>query len=236
MKICLLGTSHIAPVSATWEGGLKAKNPNHSITFFGAPGTQILGLKNKANKLVPNNDKLAENFKITSGGHSFIEPRLFDIFVVMGLCRDLHMLGTIIGGGYSIAVTTQSLVDYWKCSNLLRMVKRVRAATGSPIFAAHNPLQSEHANRAVNKVSFGEIIQISNAVAFSNLGAELIGQPSETIVRETATATRFSENALRLAVKGRPAGTLHDTRETRHMNQAFGHLWLSEFLLKLDTN
>jgi len=236
MRVCVLGTSHIAPLNVAWENGLNTAHPDHSLTFFGAPGTQILGLRNRSNKLVPSTKKLAENFKITSGGHTFIEPALFDVFVVVGLCRNLHMLADIIDGEHSIAVKTQSLIDYWDHSSLLRMVKRLRSTTDSPIFAAHNPLRSEHADKPASKVPFDEIIQISNTVAYTDLGAELIGQPRETIINENATAARFSENALRLAVKGRPAGALHDAKETRHMNAAFGHLWLSEFLLKLDTN
>ncbi|MFT4075126.1 MAG: hypothetical protein QM647_06300 [Asticcacaulis sp.] len=76
-------------------------------------------------------------------------------------------------------------------------------------------------------------LELLNAERYLPMGAAVIPQPHETIVDGCKTEARFSVGSRRLSVGSFIDDELHPESDLSHMNEAFGELWLRQFLTQL---
>ncbi|MCB1368881.1 MAG: hypothetical protein KDK00_14020 [Rhodobacteraceae bacterium] len=233
MRLCIIGNSHIAALKGGWEAGVKAEFPGICLTFFGARGGGLTKLMVRGGTLTSDDAKIRSDLAFTSGGQIGIDPRLFDAFLVYGLCRNVNRQVRNYGAGYTRQVLESALLDYWAATSLIGVIRKLREITTLPIHAGASPLEAALGAASSNTSNYARFLDDSNQQVFALLGAALIGQPLETIVNGDATALAFASGSARLAVGAGNDLVPHQAGETRHMNADFGAKWLRHFLIGL---
>ncbi|MGV3572506.1 MAG: hypothetical protein ACO1PB_18045 [Ramlibacter sp.] len=223
MKLCILGNSHASSLRRGWDL-LAAAHPGHEPVFFASRGTGLGELEVSGDTLVPVTPKVAHDIAFTSGGLAAIRPDDYDAVLLYGLSLGVPDLDARL----SEAVAHAACVDSVQGSTALRLARRIRAISARPIYLGPNPLLAwvEGPPRA-RKWSYDTVFERC-AAAIDVPGVSLLRQPPATLHDEWTTRPEFLKDAMTLDVGDADSSRLYGGR--RHMNAAFGRLWLEHFL------
>lgn len=224
-RICVLGNSHAASLKEAWDQ-LAVQSAAFDLTFFAAYRDQLSGLNRADNLLIPANEKLAAHLTYTSGGRPHVDLDAYDGFLLYGLGLSIPQLGRDL----SLAVRRRCCHDVLAGSLCARVASLIRAHTGKPVYAGHEPQRAfrEKERLTVEHLGYEATFDIMKDAA-RDQGIVLLPQPLETLVDDWGTAHRFSDGSTRLDVGNATSGELHPPREREHMNGAFGALYLRQF-------
>jgi hypothetical protein len=233
MKICVIGNSHVGALKRAWDK-LSPANPTREMVFFAHRVDGMAALKVEGNQLVPTSESLEAAMKFTSGGLDHILPKDYDVFLIYGLRANPNFDS---GDRFISRQVRQQAVDDLTQNKLsLKILKMVRQLTDARIFLGHNPLSSASAlvpNTSTEAYESG--IAVLNELFYGPMGAEMLVQPLRTIVNGRNTDAAFSQDSQRLAISDSKGEDRHPKGEDRHMNQAFGEIWLGEFFARLES-
>lgn len=227
MKICVLGNSHVGSLKRGWDE-IKGDYPEHEITFFAQRSDGLEDLVACGGKLIANTEKLAKALEFTSGGKKEIDPSQYDIFLIYGAGVNINFVAD--NRFYSTAVIASSLNDLVTNTLSFSLLKRLRALTDKSVFIGHLPLAP-----AIELLSdampsdYVARVKLINAITYHPLNAELVRQPSSTMINGKNTHPDFSKGSKALAVGDSGDNVFHPESDSDHMNDKFGEIWLREF-------
>ena len=226
-RICFIGNSHVAAIKLAWDDFAK-EFPEVDIRFFAATRHATDGLLVNSGRLVPETSRLADQIALTSNGHREISPEDYDIFVSYG---GLSLnTGSTNSDCYSSELRRQVILGRANDSLTTTHVKRLRQITEKPIVVAPAPLHVR-ANKVTSPalLPLPEAMHLLNQSILSELRVDFADQPAETLLDQTATKSEFSVGSTRLDSLQRFKEE-HADGEVRHMNAAYGTLWLRTHL------
>lgn len=225
MKICIIGNSHIAALKMAWDTGLEKQFPNIEPTFFGARGRLLHDLVVKNGLLAPGSKDLGNSFALTSRGQRYIDPALFDVFLIYGFGAKL----TKVLKKRSNAANPERIIDYWQNSGMLQVSRQIRAVTHKPVYCGLAPLEARKKSTKGIKV-YTKFVRRSTKMVFRPEGFTLVAQPPQTLTKRCATRKQFSAGSTRLKADPKKPKQRHPKRDSLHMNARFGAIWLRSFL------
>ncbi len=220
-RLCIIGNSHTVALK---RGSVKAGtgNPRLEITFFSASQGQTLKLEAVNNTLrpLPGNAKLLREIGKSSNGLTKIDPEQYDLFLVMGLSKDVTKMVGVMRDAYSGAARAQAIRDFWEQAPLTVLARRLVSITSKPVYVGHNPLVASKKLNDQAPENYVRFIALSNELVFNPDRITLLAQPLETIVNGKNTRVRFA----------RGYGQNNKKMDGKHMDDAFGKLWLESML------
>lgn len=231
MKVAIIGDSHVAALKAGWEA-LRADHPNVTVTFFASRGSGLAGLQPRDGVLVPATAGLADHLRFTSGGADRIEPAAYDAIVLHGLHCLLDPNAVAMPSVYSTAVAAAVAGAVMANSLSVTTLRKLRSLCETPCFVGANPLLVSETDAAppVAPNVVAARARVIQTPLLDGLSARLVVQPLATIVAPFNTARDFIDGALTLAVGDHRDGNAARDDNARHMNPAFGRLWMETFL------
>lgn len=230
MKIAAIGNSHIGSLKKAWLM-MRDNYPACDITFFAHWADELRSLEVENGCLVPGNSGLRDAISFTSDGLTSIDPNQFDVFLLYGLDASPYFHNE--NRSYSSSVIRRSLNDVFEPALATLLLKRLRSITDKPIFIGHTPLRVKtHEDNRRELIEYNLGLRLLNTERYLLMGAEMIPQPLETIVDGCKTEPQFSIGSRRLSVGSFIDDELHPESDKSHMNEAFGELWLRQFLVR----
>ncbi len=210
--------------------------PPHEMTFFAGLGRRIATFEIDNGQLVPPADDSKINYaiRITSGGLTSINPKLYDQFFIIGMSGGVHQMVSTAARPISDGAKACAITDYWQAAPLDALLQNLRKITDKPITIGAAPLLAEERRGEDNTEVYSQFLQLSNSLYFAGFNAHLIGQPLETVINGNATKIGFSRMSERL-IEGKGDFAIHHPEgENSHMNQSYGALWLKQFYNIID--
>lgn len=236
MKVCVIGDSHVGAIKLAYDALGPA--PPHELTFFAALAEGIDRLELADGKLVPpaNIPHVAEAMRMTSGGLSTINPKVYDLFLLIGMVGSIEQMVWTIARPLSEAVRACAVTDFWHASRLPPLLGTLRQITQKPVTVGFTPLLARAQTNDLGPERYARFLEQSNALFFSGFNVRAIGQPPQTIVNGHATKIEYSRMSERLLKDKEGRAVRHPEGETSHMNKDYGALWLAQFFAEIETN
>jgi hypothetical protein len=229
-QVCVIGNSHSACFKLAWDS-LNVRYPDIALTFFAHRGQRIGALAPRNGKLVPTSERLKTVMQHTSGGHSAIDFRDFDVVLIVGTACAYPLTQ----GHFSFAVARQTLLDVIPNSVAFDLIKKIRQISDIPVFVAHQPLL-RHMGEPSDEIDLGpyrKLVKFLNDEFMQDMGAVVLKQPAQTITDYFFTRPEFAVGSKRLdiGIDSPDADLLADSRT--HMNVRYGDVYLSTHLLAI---
>jgi len=222
MRVCVLGNSHVGCLKQGWDL-MREAYPNVDLTFFAARSDGLSGLYLSAGALKARGALLVDSIRHTSGGLDCIKGEDYDVFFLHGLNFSFPRCDYLL----SSAVRSDLLKDVWRSSLNYKVGLLVKSMTSFPVYIGHNPQVSSRREILENsgKYTYADLyVHMGNIIRDD--GFELISQPESTIVNNWNTSLSFSIGSSRLDVGDENSNDEHPPSDLRHMNAAFGRLYL----------
>ena len=229
MRLCVLGNSHVGALKRAAED-VCLQHPDLRIGFFAARSNESRDMDIFDGRYGPKSAALAAQFALTSGGLRDIDPAQWDAYLIYGFGGRRRQGDT--PRRFSLSFRQAVLLERVRGSLLPTHARALRRLTDAPIFAALAPLAVQTEDKPALRLlpPRTECALVQTEIC-NPLGVTLVLQPDASLAGETATRPEFSHNAAKLEQAGRAAQT--EQQEHRHMNAAYGRLWLTEFLPQL---
>lgn len=229
-KICILGNSHVASLKQGWDQ-IGEHWPSINVQFFAQPGNDGLKTVRLDGHFLTSDHENAKKAFMTTHGAERLDLRSFDLFLIYGSQSQCLMLGD---GFYSKQCIDATIDDLTRGTPAQHVLECLRQVTDAPIFVGHTPLRAARTvrDRSVSP-AYRAGLGILNERHYAKHGAEMIGQPDETIVNGRSTAPKFSWGVPKLSGVLTQGGERSAASDNTHMDGAFGQLWLEAFLPKL---
>lgn len=230
MKICVLGNSHVGSLKRAWDQ-VSYKWPDVELTFFAQRGDGLRGLSIADGRLVATNERLKSALEFTSGGHSDIDPNGFDSILIYGSGA---MPAFQSDRFVSAAALKCSLEDLTYDTVSYSVLRKIRGLTDKFVWVGHDPLRARGVvDNSGNVKEYLSGINILNEKIYCPLNSRMVTQPIETIVNGKNTDAKYSAGSKRLSIGDAADGESHPEHDSLHMNDAFGKLWICQFLESL---
>jgi hypothetical protein len=246
IQTCVIGNSHIAALKVGWES-IKTDFPEETLTFFGAPGLKMNGLRPFEGSLVTDWPEVKASLKRTSQGKSQIDSALYDRFIVCGMRYSIDKALQLYDNyrtepeskddrePISLHCFMRAIEDNLRASVAIRTVEKLRAITHSPIALIPAPLRSEDSKsetlkRIYDKRSPQYICDLFARISdeFSKKFAfRLFPQPEMTKATPFETKSAYSRELVRLVA---PVAADDDDEDFDHMNAEYGAIVLRAVL------
>jgi hypothetical protein len=199
-------------------------------TFFAHVLENLDGLQVEQGQLRADNEDLRRVLKGTSGGYDAIDPKNFDLFVLLGLGFD-YPFDCLRQQFYSKAVTEQTVRDQLMRSLAFSTLSKLRRVTRRPAWLLHTPLLAPTDPIQVPEIlSYARFLSLAEDV-FRPLDASLLWQPAQTRVNDHFSVPEYSRSPVRLRHKdGHP---LVVEKDDCHKNEAFGKAIVEELKSRL---
>ena len=231
IRLCIIGNSHVAALKHAAEG-FCAEHPDARLAFFAAPSNQTARLAVSDGQYRPRTPDLAQQIQLTSGGLAAIDPEAYDAFLIYGFGGRGHR--TDKPRRLSESFTRAIVLDRVRCSLLMQHGAALRSLSDAPIFAALTPLPAAAPNKRRRRLmSHQAEVALVQAELCTPLGVELCTQPEATLVADQATRADFATSSVPLENALKAREDRHELSERRHMNVAYGRLWLEAFWPRL---
>lgn len=241
MKICIIGNSHVGSLKRAWQDKRESDNPEHSLTFFAARRRLIKHSVVTDGKLVPTSDELRKSFAFTSDGQEQIDLAAYDVFLVYCLFVKPYQSN---GALCTRACLTAAVDDYFTPQLGIQIARSIRASTSAQVFLGHDPLTAapEGSDAEPPAPSLDPKLDdyiagltYANALFFKPQNMTLLEQPKETRVPDQfQTRASFAKGSRRLSIGDHLDNIEHEADDRRHMNEAFGGLYLDRFFQILE--
>lgn len=226
MRVCVIGNSHTVSLMEAWKE-VSAASLGLEVRFFASPAGGLASLTVQANQLVTPRKYVSNFLKQTSGGLDAIVPSEFDVCLVYGLRLDVPDLGWEL----SQAAVEQCCADAVTVSINLQICRMIRCVSSIPVFSGRSPMPvrlDTDSERAPDSIPYKDIfLRLRDSMAAE--GVVLLGQPTTTVEEPFGTLKKYSLGSRKL-LEGRQDAEEHDPEERRHMNSAYGRLFLTGFL------
>ena len=216
MRLCVIGTSHVATLKLGWAG-LAAQHPGVVPTFFAAPLGKLAGLKPEGGRLV-SADAETRALLMASAGFAEVIPAEYDAVLLAGM----RLYVPRLDGRMSVALRMATLADA-VAGPAMTLAKRIRRLVPLPIWFAHEPLWADLPRYRRGE---GHLVPYAQLLAQMQAGiplrqAVLLAQPPQTISPAQLTPLAFSVETAPVEVV-EASGRVFDQV---HMNGAFGAAW-----------
>jgi hypothetical protein len=218
MKIAILGDSSVACLKEAVANDHTLTKDN-DLSFFAGPSLTMAGLHVEGAALVPDNDKLRDFLRTTSGLQTIkLSGDAFDAFVVVGMGIDLRPLPK---NAYSRAVLEAAYRGLVTTSLAWILIERLRQITQGPIYCVAAPLKALSADNFQKLyptpcIAYAEMAN-DHATVLQERGVDFFLQPEETRDADWRTQDRFARGSTRLI-----QGTAHPKEDVTHMNADYG--------------
>ena len=231
IRLCIIGNSHAGALKRAAPAFCAAR-PEARLTFFAAPSRDTRQLAVRDGQYRPTTETLARQIRLTSGGAEAIDPLEHDAFLIYGFGGrgDKGDHPRRLSSAFCRAVVLERV----RRSLLPQHMQALRALSDAPIFAALTPLPAiDDSARPVRLMPHAAEVALVHEALCAPLNVELCAQPEQTLVAGHATHADYAKDSepLENALKHRPEQ--HDADERRHMNAAYGKLWLDTFWPRL---
>ncbi|MCK0071136.1 GSCFA domain-containing protein [Kordiimonas laminariae] len=234
-SVCFIGSSHLGSIRRAWQDGPKAA---FKPTFFGAPGTGVMKLSLKDNRIISEDEGVRKSLRVTSGGHDEIDLNAYGAFVLYGLGFPLKSLANYIktaqiNTAFTDDVAIQRKLEercVWHVENnpLVKLALSIRGVSDKPILAFSAPMWSVLEERA-SREKYAVILESGTCLLdiywrvleerLGNQDIQLIRQPDNTLENPYFTKEKFSMGYQN-----------NNIRDFGHMNVAYGALALREMI------
>lgn len=234
IRLCILGNSHTAALKLASEGFCTA-NPDAELTFFAAVSRQTRAMQVDQLCYVPQTADLAAQFELTSGGLRLIDPTRFDAFLLYGFGG--RTLREDKPTRYSRAFRAACVLARLREDLLCQHMQALRQLTDKPVFAALKPLPSlDDGAKPRRLLPHHDELTLAQRQLCDRFAVTLVAQPPQTLVEGLATASVYAEGSEPLERSGTQARPPHARHERKHMNAAYGRVWLDAFWPVLRTS
>ena len=239
MKICVLGSSHIAALKHAVDNGA-LDGTDAEIAFFGAPGKNFSKMRMRKGVIRGPKSIRDKILLVSEGRYAEIDPAKFDVLFFYGAFFNFHyLLGSIhhvLNLGVHLSDNCLSAgVDRWMASKHIFRIASKAANTNSatrvilsprPIPAIGACDASEVEDPDENRGWLWERLEPSFRKKIWNLckqsaerrGVESVFQPESTLDANQFTKAEYTANSRRLL---RP-DVSHGQTDVSHMNVRFG--------------
>lgn len=227
IRLCIIGNSHVAALK---HGAQEfcARQPDISLGFFAARSNKTGDLELREGRYAPRTEALADQIALTSEGKREIDPQDWDAFLVYGFGSRPHSgdFATGLSRSFRRAIFAERMAQ----SLLPRHLSALRALSNAPLFAALTPLHApSQSARRRRLLRHPEEVALVQATICDPHGAALVPQPEATVFKGLYTRPEYSIGSAPLDDADTARAPAHDKAETRHMNRAYGLLWLECF-------
>lgn len=243
LRICVLGNCHAASIKIGWQR-LENRYPDINLTFFADRKKRLEGLEVRADCLYPASEELKASISHTSGGIDNINPKNFDIFLLIGLSFKFPSGFFRLSSRQHLSAAVEDLawsayLQQQKRSPAFALLTKIRSVSNKPIFLGHNPLAARRPKEdsdwtAMDKQeiakNYNEFLLKMKSKIVSDPGVSLLAQPIETIEAGFYTGNRFSIQSTRLEIGSKTDGRTHSEQDTYHMNGEYGEIYLNRFI------
>ncbi|TVS03402.1 MAG: hypothetical protein EA407_06880 [Rhodobacteraceae bacterium] len=231
IRLCIIGNSHAAALKHAAED-FCAEHPDARLTFFAAPSNQTARLAVSDGQYRPRTPELAQQIQLTSGGLAEIDPVVYDAFLIYGFGGRGDRIDN--PRRLSASFTRAIVLERVRSSLLMQHSAALRGLSDAPIFAALTPLPAAASNKRRRRLmSHHAEVALVQAELCAPLGVELCTQPEATLVGDQATRADFATGSVPLENALKAREDWHELSERRHMNAAYGRLWLQAFWPRL---
>lgn len=227
IRLCIIGNSHAAALKHA-SAEFCARHDDIQLGFFAAHSNRTGDLVVQDGCYRPRTDALADQIALTSGGLREIDPASWDAFLVYGFSRRPHAsdFTTGLSRSFRRAIFAERIAQ----SLLPRHLAALRSLGNAPIFAALTPLPAPSGSRRRRRLlRHPDEVAVVQSTCCDRQRAILVPQPEDTTLKGLFTRPEYSIGSAPLDDAGKCRGDAHDSTETRHMNAAYGLLWLERF-------
>ncbi len=229
MRLCVLGNSHVGALKRAADE-VCLQNPDLRLGFFAARSNQTRDMTIRDGRYCPTSPALADQLALTSGGLRDIDPAAWDAYLIYGFGGRRRQGDT--PRRFSKTFRQAVVLERLRGSLLPAHARALRSLTDRPIFAALAPLAAQTGDKpALRLLPPRAESALVQAHICDPLGVTLVPQPEISLAGKIATRPELSQDAVTLEQAARE--TKADPQKHRHMNAAYGKLWLTEFLRQL---
>jgi hypothetical protein len=234
MRICIIGNSHIACVREAWSDDF---DKTKKVTFFGSHANTILNTKNDHNIIKPTDEKVKNNFMLTSNGLNQIVLDDFDIIAIHGLITfPSGFKGYLNNLKSEVFYSSQALEksNPFFNSTCGHIVNEIRKTSKIPIFVSPRPLPADkniHKNIIENEFKMLEELAIS---LLKCSDAIFLLQNDNTKGNYRSTKALFTKNSKRLNPGSIHGSNQHPEDDVYHMNKDFGKCYLENLFQSIE--
>ena len=255
-RLCLIGNSHLAALVLAWRE-LEPRYPGVSITFFGAKGRHLEGLRVSECGLRPDTDALRDKLLLFTGGVTEIVAEDYDEFWFVGHEFGVPAIVNVYGANWAEGhrpdperrpvsdLLFAELADAALRGTLtIELYRRLRQVTDAPVRVICQPAPSVAALRSSDArycdfwlaEAQGDrpTLQAQTDAALDRIAdAERIRvsrQPEATRAGPLHSSEAFARGSVRL---GEGLATEHGQQDCFHMNADYGCLMLEPCLDEL---
>lgn len=228
IRLCIIGNSHAAALKHA-AAEVCARNPDIQLSFFAAKSNMTGDLAVQDGVYRPLTDALADQIALTSGGLRAIDPQDWDAYLVYGFSRRPHPKDFALGlsHGFRRAIFAERIAQCLLPQHLAAL----RSLGTAPIFAALTPMPAPTGTmRRRRLLRHHDEVAVAQETCGDPHGATLVPQPDSTILDGLFTRPEYSAGSAPLDTAQPAPKQPHDRGETRHMNAAYGKVWLTTFL------
>lgn len=237
MKLCIIGSSH----TGSLKQGFEIVGPEFlgvSPVFFSSLGRSLRTLRVRNGTLVSNDPKVSRRLSVTSGGLDCIDPDVYDAFLIYGV--DLKV--PRIEQGTSAAVLRAAIESVVLASPTTAILERLGRITDKKIWISPSPLETtmDESSDCRAYCAFRRLTAIM-AEMLSLPKNRFLGQPDSTVHPALWTLQEYGNWATRRThvdsvTDGAPEADAKVRGELKHMNGAYGALWLKTNLPLIQTS
>ena len=216
MRICVIGTSHVAVLKLGWEV-VAPQHPDLVMTFLAAPLGKLASLKPEAGRLA-SADAGTRALLMASAGIVEVIPENFDAVLLAGMRLYLPRLDLRMS-----AALREAMLQDGMTGTALTLARRIRRLAPLPIWFAHEPLWADlprYRRGEGHLFGYAEVLgQMQARIPLRR--ARLLPQPPQTVTAALLTHLQYSVETEPLAVV-EASGRAFDQV---HMNAEFGAAW-----------
>ncbi|MCP4397976.1 MAG: PqqD family protein [bacterium] len=229
VRVAFIGDSHLAPlVLAAGSMDLGRLRP----TFFADVLQQLRHLQVSNGCLHAGDENQRRRFLETSGGSEMIDPKRFDLFILMGLGFEFPF-DCMWKQFYSQAVVEQTIRDQIPQSLAFSTLMKLRRVTDRPVWLLHKPLfDPSHSKQKLQVITYAGFLALADEV-FRLLSASVLSQPEETRIDDHFSFPELSRSPV--SIDNHSGETRPVESDGHHKNEAFGQAVVRDLRARLDT-
>lgn len=247
-RIALLGDSHLANWKRAWDS-LGSEHAGVDLVFFASAGTRLDCVQPRGDRLIFENEDVAQWIEVTSGGRRELVVADYDALCVVGLRFGVRAVTDLYArwradshhgqeGRFHLisdACFQDAVCDRLNASLAMVLVRKLRSITDRPILLGAQPAPSEVVltldkcpQGLLQATAANDVLALRTAYdeACRRLATDnviVLDQPSSTLASPVLSYDEYRRDS-------------ETTPDWMHMNIAFGEIALRELLSHLQAS